>query len=83
MIAAYLARVTGRVVVDKTGLAGKYDWTLDWTPDAPTVNDAIVAPPAGPTIFTAVEEQLGLKLESGKAPVEKIVIDRVNRPIEN
>ena len=84
MTAAYLARVTGRIVVDKTGLDGKYDWTLDWAPDAPTANDdGAGAPPAGPTIFTAVQEQLGLRLESGKAPVDKIVIDRVNRPTEN
>jgi bla regulator protein blaR1 len=84
MTAAYLARVTGRIVVDKTGLDDKYDWTLDWAPDAPTANDdGAGAPPAGPTIFTAVQEQLGLRLESGKAPVDKIVIDRVNRPTEN
>jgi uncharacterized protein (TIGR03435 family) len=84
MTAAYLARVTGRVVVDKTGLDGKYDWTLDWAPDAPTAtDDSAATPPTGPSIFTALQEQLGLKLESGKAPVDKIVIDRVSRPTEN
>jgi uncharacterized protein (TIGR03435 family) len=82
--ASYLARVTGRVVVDKTGLDGKYDWSLDWVPDALTANEpGAGASPSGPTIFTAVQEQLGLRLESGKAPVDKIVIDRVTRPTEN
>jgi uncharacterized protein (TIGR03435 family) len=82
--AAYLARVTGQIVVDKTGLGGKYDWTLDWAPDTSTANDdSAGASPAGPTIFTAIQEQLGLRLESGKAPVDKIVIDSVNRPTVN
>jgi uncharacterized protein (TIGR03435 family) len=81
--AGYLARVTGQIVVDKTGRDGMYDWTLDWAPDSLTASDDGAGPPAGPTIFTAVQEQLGLRLEPGKAPVDKIVIDRVNRPTGN
>jgi uncharacterized protein (TIGR03435 family) len=74
----------GRQVVDKTGLTGKYDLTLQWTPEQGSSGDA--APPveaSGPSIFTAIQEQLGLKLESEKAPVEALVIDHLERPTEN
>jgi len=83
MLATYLTNTTGRLVVDKTALTGKYDWTLDWVPDGPAAPDSAGPPPTGPTIFTAVQEQLGLRLESGKAPVDKLVIDRINRPTGN
>jgi uncharacterized protein (TIGR03435 family) len=82
--------------VNKTGLTGTYDFTLTWTPDesqgqmfkgAPDGKEAgDGAPPpetSGPTIFTAIQEQLGLKLESQKGPVEILVIDHVERPSEN
>jgi uncharacterized protein (TIGR03435 family) len=65
----------GRPVLDKTDLKGPYDITLDWTPDSGT--------DGGPSIFTAVHEQLGLKLEPSKSSFEFIVIDRVERPSEN
>ena len=91
-----LSRQLGRTVIDKTGLAGKYDFTLQWTPDesqGPMFKGAdggpqgsnSVAPPesAGPSLFTAIQEQLGLKLESQKGPVEIIVIDHVEKPSEN
>jgi uncharacterized protein (TIGR03435 family) len=88
MLANNLANAVGRPVVDKTGLTAKYDWVLEWTPDAPATgpagpdaNQPVDSP--GPTIFTAVQEQLGLKLESAKGPVETIVIDRVDRPSAN
>jgi uncharacterized protein (TIGR03435 family) len=76
----------GRTVVDKTGLTSVYDFTLQFMPD-----DAAVAPgsassapdPTAPSIFTAIQEQLGLKLESGQGPVEVIVIDHVERPSGN
>jgi uncharacterized protein (TIGR03435 family) len=77
----------GRFVIDKTGLEGKYDLTLAWSPDnrlaamTDTSND--VSAPPGPSIFTAVQEQLGLKLESTKAPVETLVIDHIEQPSEN
>jgi uncharacterized protein (TIGR03435 family) len=83
-----LARnLTGRVnrsVVDRTGLSGIYDFILRWTPD----NFQAVAADAGPsrdgtTIFTALQEQLGLKLESQRAPIEFLIIDNVERPTAN
>ncbi len=93
-----LSRQLGRVVLDQTGLKGNYDFTLKWTPDqseggmfgGPKGGDGgpptEAAPPpdaSGPSIFTALQEQLGLKLESQKGPVEILVIDRVERPSEN
>ena len=79
-----------RPVVDQTGLTGKYDFTLDWTPDesqfggrggqAPPPADNAEVPP---DLYTAIQQQLGLKLESTRAPVEVLVIDRVEKPSEN
>lgn len=65
-----------RVVIDKTGLTGDFDWTLEWGGEQGS-NDAV---PLGPSIFTAVQEQLGLKLEPARGPVEVLVIDSVDRP---
>jgi uncharacterized protein (TIGR03435 family) len=73
-----LSNFVGRVVIDKTGLTGYYDITLKWTPD----EDQTAGAP-GPSIFTALEEQLGLKLVATKAPVDVIVVDHVERPTEN
>jgi len=70
--------LAGRAVIDKTGLAGKYDIDLKWTPD-----DQQGTPDAGPTLFTALEEQLGLKLVPAKGPVDVFMIDHVERPSEN
>jgi len=67
-----------KVVVDKTGLTGKYDITLTWTPD-----DRQGTADAGPTLFTALEEQLGLKLESTRGPVDTLVVDHAEKPSEN
>lgn len=83
-----------RTVIDQTGLTGKYDFSLHWTPDdgALSVKDGAGSLPAGssaasdssgPSIFTAIQEQLGLKLESKKGPVEIVVIDHVERPSPN
>jgi uncharacterized protein (TIGR03435 family) len=66
-------------VVDETGLAGRYDFVLKWTPDELSTND----PNAPPGIFTAVQEQLGLKLEPTKGPTHVLVIGHVERPTEN
>jgi uncharacterized protein (TIGR03435 family) len=84
-----LSGITGRKIVDKTGLTGFYDIKLQWTPD-PVPADAAAprpeVPPVdsnGPSLFTALEEQLGLKLESSKGPVDVLVIDSVSRPTEN
>jgi uncharacterized protein (TIGR03435 family) len=81
------------MVVDKTGLTRRYDIKLNWSPDSDlgpghaSVNDGhspLTPPaPAGPSIFTAVQEQLGLKLEPGKAPVQVLVIDHVDQPAPN
>ncbi len=77
------------LVVDKTGLNGRYDIILDWTPDENTpagfADPDGPPPPAadGPSLLTAIQQQLGLKLESGKGPVEVIVIDHVERPSGN
>jgi uncharacterized protein (TIGR03435 family) len=73
--------VGGRLVVDKTGLTGNYDFTLKWTPDTVVSTDAGVD--AGPSLFTALQEELGLRLEPGKAPVDVLVIDRVELPSAN
>lgn len=83
-----LTQTLGRTVVDKTEhLGGKYDITLNWTPDdvaSAGPDGAAQSPEAeGPSIFTAVQEQLGLKLDSGKAPVECLVIDHIGRPSAN
>jgi len=78
-VAQWLSRQVGRTVVDKTGLTGKYDLNLEWTKDS----DDPSAEATGPTIFTAVQQQLGLKLVSTKGPVDIIVIDHVERPSGN
>lgn len=77
-LAFCLADGLDKVVVDKTGLTGKYDITLTWTPD-----DRQGTADAGPTLFTALEEQLGLKLESTRGPVDTLVVDHVEKPSEN
>jgi len=89
-LARLLSTILGRPVLDKTGLAGKYDFTLQWAPDeAESLNTPGGAPsPVSadtnrPSLFTALQEQLGLKLESGKGPIEVIVIDHIERPSGN
>ena len=81
IFARELAQILGRVVVNQTGLSGRYDLSLRWTPD-----DAASAPSSAdvpPDIFTAIQEQLGLKLESTKGPVHMLVIDSVEKPSAN
>jgi uncharacterized protein (TIGR03435 family) len=78
-LADQLARVVGRPVVDKTGTAGRFDLTLKWTPD----NGAPQPDSEGPSIFTAIQEQLGLKLEPAKSAVMVLVIDHVEMPSAN
>ncbi|HWG16337.1 MAG TPA: TIGR03435 family protein [Acidobacteriaceae bacterium] len=73
---------TNRPVVDQTGLKGKYDFKLQWTrDDAPAT--AAATPDAPPGLFTAIQEQIGLKLEPTKAMADVLVIDRVERPGAN
>jgi uncharacterized protein (TIGR03435 family) len=83
VIATVLSRQFERDVINRTGLPGKYDFQLDWTPDAGPCPGADGAAVNLPSIFTAVQQQLGLKLESAKGAVEILVIDRVERPSEN
>jgi len=73
-----LSQVLGRVVVDRTGLRGAYDVSLTWTPD-----DAQEPSNNAPSLFTALEEQLGLRILSGKAPVPVLVIDHIEKPSAN
>jgi len=84
LLAEDLADTLGRPVIDKTGLTEKYDWKLEWAPEAtPGSTEAPLQVSAGPTIFTALQDQLGLKLESTKGPVEVYVIDHIDQPSEN
>jgi uncharacterized protein (TIGR03435 family) len=76
----------GHPVIDQTGLAGKFDFTLEWAcePKAPAGSDAAApADPEGPTLVDALRDELGLTLEPGKASLPVLVIDKVERPPEN
>lgn len=81
-VVTFLARQLDRPVVDMTHIQGFYDFTLSWTPDD-LKNAGAPDQPALPSLFTALQENLGLKLESQKAPVELLVIDGAERPSEN
>lgn len=83
--ASVLSLLVGRTVADKTGLTGRYDIELSYTPDqpAPAGLAAIPADPNGPSIFTAVREQLGLKFDSQRELEDVLVIEHVERPSEN
>jgi bla regulator protein blaR1 len=95
MLVTALSNQLGRPGLDRTGLKGNFDFKLEWTPEAAQAAVSSVGPlppgadtppapdPGGPSLFTAIQEQLGLRLESQKGPVETIVIDRVERPSEN
>lgn len=88
-VVQFLAQFTGRPVYDKTGLTGMYDFNLKWAPEPggagpfgppPPGAPPVAVDPDAPNIYTAVQEQLGLKLESAKGPVDVIVVDRIERP---
>jgi uncharacterized protein (TIGR03435 family) len=91
--ASSLSNQVGRPVVDATGLTGKYDFVLNWSfrgasaaPPPPGADGVLpaAADPSGPTIFNAIQEQLGLKLESRKSMVEVVVVDKIEKtPTEN
>jgi uncharacterized protein (TIGR03435 family) len=87
VFASVLSQFVQRVIVDRTQLAGPLDIRLSWTPDripqgAPPPGAPPLPPvdPNGPSLFAALQEQLGLKLDSTRAPLEVLVIDRVERP---
>jgi uncharacterized protein (TIGR03435 family) len=77
-LANMLAAVLGRSVIDRTGLEGLFEFRLEWTPDDTPADLA-----TGPSLFTAIQEQLGLRLESAKGPVEVLVIDHAEKPDAN
>jgi uncharacterized protein (TIGR03435 family) len=79
-LALAITGAAGRPVNDETGLGQQgFDYELRWTPPSP----ADAAGPVGPSIFTALEEQLGLKLVPKEGPVEVLVIDHIERPRQN
>ncbi len=86
-----LSRSTERMVLDQTNLTGKYDINLEWSIDQARLHAGGATPglpdlqaePSGPSLFNALQEHLGLKLESQKGPVEMFVIDHVERPSAN
>jgi uncharacterized protein (TIGR03435 family) len=87
-LANSLAAQVGRVVVDQTGLKGRWDFELAFAPEPPVINlppDPSAEPPIadGPSVFTAIQEKLGLKLVSTKGPVDVVVIDGAERPTED
>jgi uncharacterized protein (TIGR03435 family) len=90
--AQFLSTTVQRIVVDRTGLTGNFDLNMTWTPDQlpqgrgdppPGAPPLPAIDPNGPSISTAVQEQLGLKLDSTKAPVEVLVVDRAEHPMED
>lgn len=80
-----LSRQLNRPVLDQTGLSGRYDFELQWTPDVGPCSTAVdsTALLTAPSIFTAIEEKLGLKLDATRGPVETIVIDQAEKPDAN
>lgn len=79
-----LSSQVGRVVLDQTGLQGTCDFKMTFAPDmGPSAGDASTPGPDGPSLFTALQEQLGLRLEAQKGPVEVVVIDSAQRASEN
>jgi uncharacterized protein (TIGR03435 family) len=81
-----LSTLTGRTVIDKTGLNATFDISLKWTPDEVLAVGAEAGAPSGPfggSLFTALQEQLGLRLESQRGPVGILVVDAAERPSEN
>jgi uncharacterized protein (TIGR03435 family) len=85
MVAASLAGAVGqgRPVINKTGLSGSFDYTLEWAPDAPPSDSPTPSDPVGPSSLEALRDQLGLKLLATRGPVQTLIIDHVERPSEN
>jgi uncharacterized protein (TIGR03435 family) len=86
-LASLLEGPAQRLVIDRTGLAGNWDLEANYTPDRSQVPPGVELPssidPNGPSLFTAIEEQLGLKLRPARGPVEVLVIDSVQQPTPN
>jgi len=84
-LASFLGQFIGRPVLDRTSLEGEYDFKLHWLPGPPTQvggPDAAAGDPAGSSIFTAIQD-IGLKLDAAKAPMDVLVIDSVSKPSED
>lgn len=85
-LAEFLSPQVGRIVIDKTGIADPFDMDLTWAPGlvAPDASlSAAVSPSDGASIYTALQEQLGLRLDSATGPVDVLVVDHVDRPTED
>jgi uncharacterized protein (TIGR03435 family) len=82
-VAKYISQRVHRTVIDKTGLTGVYDFVLQWAPDEASGEAASAAPSEFPPFIGALQEQLGLRLDSSKGPVDTIVVDHVEQPTEN
>lgn len=85
-LADFLSGSLGQSVTDNTGVIGGFDIRLEWTPTEGELDYKYDDRPVdsnGSSIFTAIQEQLGLKLEAGKGPIEVLVVDHVERPSEN
>jgi len=81
-----LAPRLGNIVLDKTGLAGEFNFKVQYAEEGPSKPGTVQpepADPAGPSLASALQEQLGLKLETQKAPVETIVVDRAEKASAN
>jgi uncharacterized protein (TIGR03435 family) len=78
--AGYIGGYLDRPLADRTGITGKYDVTLEWTP--PSIGTPPSTPIAGGnlSIFTAIRDQLGVKIDAARGPVEVLVVDRIERP---
>jgi bla regulator protein blaR1 len=75
-----------QTVVDQTGLTGNFDYTLEWTKELPPSTSPETEPPPEPlgtSFFRALKDQLGMKLEPAKLPVQILIVDHVERPSEN
>ena len=85
----FVAQQAGRAIVDRSGLTGNVNFNLNWTPEqfanreTPAVVNGNTIDPNGPSLFTALQEQLGLRLDAQRGPVEVVVIEKIDRPSEN
>jgi uncharacterized protein (TIGR03435 family) len=87
VLAKALTTIVGREVVDRTALPGEWDWDLEWTPadgePGPPERPGGATPKNGPSIFSALQEQLGIRLLADRAPLDVLVIDSIQRPSAN
>lgn len=87
LVSALARSIQDRPIIDKTGLTGKYDALVRWMPDNMKPEDLANIPadlrPEDVSLFTALEQQLGLKLEAQKGPVDVVVVDSLEKPAEN